>query len=140
MMMRILVPNLDKCLPKNPCIQVTMTPWKVIIVKIVFTLALPPVTLGLPPMPPLFMLPLPTTNHRHMNPHASSLVELLLVLFVVAASVHSSPPSTYFAHNFAHLEATILKQGQDIANISTCSAKLHAKLLPFCNILANDGE
>ena len=55
----------------------------------------------------------------------------------VAASVRSSPPPASFAHN---LEATILKQGQDIANLSTRLAKLHAKLLPFCNLLAKEGE
>ncbi|KAH9671430.1 hypothetical protein KPL70_017375 [Citrus sinensis] len=55
----------------------------------------------------------------------------------VAASVCSSPPPASFAHN---LEATILKQGQDIANLSTRLAKLHAKLLPFCNLLAKERE
>ena len=58
----------------------------------------------------------------------------------VATYVHSSPPSASFAPNLAHLEATILKQGQDIANLSTRLAKLHAKLLSFCNFLAKEGE
>ena len=58
----------------------------------------------------------------------------------VAASVRSSPPSASCAPNLAHLEATILKQGQDIANLSTRLAKLHARLLLFCNLLAKEGE
>ena len=58
----------------------------------------------------------------------------------VAASVRSSSPFASFAPNLAHLEATILKQGQDIANLSTRLATLHAKLLPFCNLLGKEGE
>ncbi|KAH9779116.1 hypothetical protein KPL71_007601 [Citrus sinensis] len=37
----------------------------------------------------------------------------------VATFDRSSPPSASFAPNLVHLEATILKQGQDIANLST---------------------
>ena len=58
----------------------------------------------------------------------------------VAVSVRSSPPSNSFALNLAHLEATILKQESDIADLSTRFVELHAKLLPFCNLLAKEGS
>lgn len=58
----------------------------------------------------------------------------------VAASVRSYPPSNYCAPNIAHLEAEILKQGCDITNLSTHFGDLHAKLLPFYNLLAKEGE
>ena len=62
MMMMIMFPNLDKYLLRNPCIQVTMTPSKVIPVKIVLTLDLPLLTLGSPPLLPMFLLPSPITK------------------------------------------------------------------------------
>ena len=141
MMMRILVLNLAKYLLQNPCI-------KVILVKIVFTLDLPPLTLGPPLLPPLYMFPSPSTSRRHRHTRAPSrtvtsgaLPSYLrdLPTFVVAF-VHSSPPSTSFDPNLADLEASILKQEHDIVDLSTHFVELHAKLLPFCNLLAKEGE
>ena len=58
---------------------------------------------------------------------------------IVAAFVCSSPPSNYFAPDLVHLEAKIFKQGRDITDRSTRFAKLHAKLIPFCNLLSKEG-
>lgn len=149
MMMGILVPILDKYLLKNSCIQVTMIPQKVIPVNIVLTL-----TLGSPSLS-LFLLLSPTTSYhrtRRQQWHSSKCYFFYLPN-LVAASVHTSPPSdyisyldpgeyafNYFALDFVRLEAKILKQGHDIATPTTRFGKVHARLIPLCNILAKKGE